>query len=269
RADRAAGPGARSRWRRRRARAQRSRITCAADQRRRRQARRCHLRAQREARIPHGRSRGAAARQWGWQRRAAGTDGTVGIVKVRIVCATRAARDAFPSATALGKTLSVHRPMDVELRLFTDNTAGLPSVYNIAIEESAEDPAILLFIHDDVHLCDFHWTATLNDALGQFGIVGAAGNRRRIPRQPGWRFLDERFTRDGRENLSGTLHAKALRFDEQFDFHFYDLDLCRQAERAGVSMGTCAVSLIHESKGNFGGDDWRRGYEHYLAKWGD
>jgi len=195
--------------------------------------------------------------------------------------------------------------MDVELRLFTDNTAGLPSVYNIAIEESAEDPAILLFIHDDVHLCDFHWTTTLNDALGQFGIVGAAGNRRRIPRQPGWRFLDERFTRDGRENLSGTvahgrgfpaervdvygptrqavslldgvmlavksetLHAKALRFDEQFDFHFYDLDLCREPERAGVSMGTCVVSLIHESKGNFGGDDWRRGYEHYLAKWGD
>ena len=87
-------------------------------------------------------------------------------MKVRIVCATRAARDGFQSSTALGKTLSVHRPADVELRLFAGNTTGLPSVYNIAIEESAEDPAILLFIHDDVYLCDFHWTATLNDALG-------------------------------------------------------------------------------------------------------
>lgn len=226
-------------------------------------------------------------------------------MKVRIVCATRAARDAFSSATALGKTLAMHRPVEVELRLFAGNTAGLPSVYNIAIEESAEDAAILLFMHDDVHLCDFHWTATLNDALGQFGIVGVAGNRRRIARQPGWRFLDERFTRDGRENLSGTvahgqgfppervdvygpsrqpvrlldgvmlavksetLHAHALRFDEQFDFHFYDLDFCRQAERAGVAMGTCAVSLIHASKGSFGGEGWRRGYERYLAKWGE
>jgi GT2 family glycosyltransferase len=224
-------------------------------------------------------------------------------VKVRIVCATRAARDAFPSSTALGKTLAVHRPAGVELRLFAGNAEGLPSVYNTAVEESAADPAILLFIHDDVHLCDFHWTDTLNDALEQFAVVGVAGNRRRVPRQPGWRFLDERFTRDSRENLSGTvghgrgfpaeridvygpsrqrvslldgvllavksetLHARKLRFDEQFDFHFYDLDFCRQAERADLPLGTCAVSLVHESKGSFGGDSWRRGYERYLAKW--
>lgn len=226
-------------------------------------------------------------------------------MKVRIVCATRATRDEFPSSTALGKTLAAHRPADVELRLFAANAAGLPSVYNQAIDESGADPAILLFIHDDVHLCDFHWTGTLNQALGQFAVVGVAGNRRRVTRQPGWRFLDERFTRDRRENLSGTvghghgfppdridvygptpqqvslldgvmlavksetLHAGKLRFDEQFDFHFYDLDFCRQAERAGISMGTCALSLIHESGGSFGGESWRRGYERYLTKWGE
>jgi glycosyl transferase family 2 len=226
-------------------------------------------------------------------------------VKVRIVCATRTARDSFASSTALGKSLSLLRPAGVELRLFAANTSGLPSVYNTAIEESAADPAILLFIHDDVHLCDFHWPETLNGALEQFAIVGIAGNRRRVPRQPGWRFLDERFTRDRRENLSGTvahgngfpaervdvygptrqpvslldgvmlavksetLHAGKLRFDEQFEFHFYDLDFCRQAERVGASMGTCAVSLIHESKGSFGGEGWRRGYQRYLEKWGE
>jgi hypothetical protein len=226
-------------------------------------------------------------------------------VKVRIVCATRAERDTFAIATALGKSLSLLRPPGVELRLFAGNTAGLPSVYNTAIAESVTDPAILLFIHDDVHLCDFHWTGTLNDALEQFAVVGVVGNRRRVARQPGWRFLDEKFTRDRRENLSGTvahghgfpaeridvygpsgqqvslldgvmlavksetLHSKSMRFDEQFDFHFYDLDFCRQAERAALSMGTCALSLIHESKGSFGGDGWRRGYERYLTKWGD
>ena len=224
-------------------------------------------------------------------------------MKARVVCATRAARESFASSTALGKSLSLLRPAGVELRLFADNAAGLPSVYNIAIDESANDPAILVFIHDDVHLCDFHWTDTLNHALERFSVVGVVGNRRRVSRQPGWRFLDERFTRDRRENLSGTvghgrgfpaervdvygpsllpvslldgvmlavksetLHAKSLRFDEQFDFHFYDMDFCRQAERASLSMGTCAVSLIHESKGNFGSDGWRLGYERYLEKW--
>jgi hypothetical protein len=226
-------------------------------------------------------------------------------LKVRVVCATRATRESFASSTALGKSLSLLRPAGVELRLFAGNAAGLPLVYNTAIDESAADPAILLFVHDDVHLCDFHWTDTLNDALEQFAIVGVAGNRRRVARQPGWRFLDEKFTRDRRENLSGTvghghgfpaervdaygpsrqqvslldgvllavksetLHAKSLRFDEQFDFHFYDLDFCRQAERAALSMGTWAVSVVHESKGSFGGESWCRGYERYLAKWGE
>lgn len=226
-------------------------------------------------------------------------------MKVRVVCATRADRDGFFAATALGKSLAVHRPAEVELRVFTRNEAGLPSVYNTAIAESEADGAILVFVHDDVHLCDFHWTDCLERALARFAIVGVAGNRRRVPRQPGWSFLDEAFTRDRRENLSGTvghgrgfppvqidvfgpsgqqvslldgvllavrsetLHTRGIRFDERFDFHFYDLDFCRQAECAGLTLGTCPLSLVHESGGSFGSDGWRRGYQRYLEKWGD
>lgn len=226
-------------------------------------------------------------------------------MKVRVVCATRADREGFFAATALGKSLSLYRPAAVELRVFTRNAAGLPSVYNTAIDEAAVDPAILLFIHDDVHLCDFHWAGSLERALERFAIVGVAGNCRRVARQPAWCFLDERFTADRTEHLSGivghgrgfpaesievfgpsgrrvrlldgvllavrseTLHAQALRFDERFDFHFYDLDFCRQAERAGLTMGTWPISLVHESKGSFGGERWRSGYERYLGKWGE
>jgi GT2 family glycosyltransferase len=224
-------------------------------------------------------------------------------VRVRVVCATRADRERFFASTALGRSLSVHRPAAVELRLFASNAAGLPAVYNTAIDEAAEEPAILLFVHDDVHLCDFHWADGLNQALEQFAVVGVAGNRRRVARQPGWLFVDERFTLDARENLSGTvahgrgfppdrvdvfgpsrqrvslldgvalavssatLQAKGLRFDERFDFHFYDMDFCRQAEQADLAMGTWPVSLVHESGGAFGGDGWQRGYLKYLEKW--
>ncbi len=37
---------------------------------------------------------------------------------------------------------------------------------------------------------------------------------------------------------SEILIARDLRFDRQFQFHFYDLDFCRQAEIKGVRMGT-------------------------------
>jgi hypothetical protein len=37
---------------------------------------------------------------------------------------------------------------------------------------------------------------------------------------------------------SNTLAEKGLRFDPLFDFHFYDLDFCRQAELRKLRMGT-------------------------------
>ncbi|HEV2270738.1 MAG TPA: glycoside hydrolase family 99-like domain-containing protein [Steroidobacteraceae bacterium] len=225
--------------------------------------------------------------------------------RIRVVCATREDRDGFFSATALGKSLNLHRPSEVEVRLFPQNAQGLPAVYNTAITESAGDDVILLFVHDDIHLCDFHWAERLREALTAFDVVGLAGNRRRVPRQPGWRFIDEKLTSDSRDNLSGkvghgngypatsisawspsgehvklldglfiaarskTLRSRDLRFDERFEFHFYDLDFCRQAEQAGLRMGTWPISVIHESGGKFTGDGWQRGYETYLEKWRD
>jgi GT2 family glycosyltransferase len=238
--------------------------------------------------------RGAAATA-GRSRRAA--------ARIRVICATREDREGFFSATALGRSLNLHRPSEVEVRLFPRNEQGLPAVYNAAIAESARNDVILLFVHDDIHLCDFHWAERLREALSAFDIVGLAGNRRRVPRQPGWRFIDERLTSDSRDNLSGkvghgsgypatsisawspsgqhvklldglflaarssTLESKGLRFDERFEFHFYDLDFCRQAEQAGLRMGTWPISVIHESAGRFAGDGWQRGYERYLDKW--
>jgi hypothetical protein len=226
-------------------------------------------------------------------------------MRIRVICATRADREGFFSSTALGKSLTLHRPPGVEVRLFPRNEQGLAAVYNTAIAESAREPAALLFIHDDVHLCDFHWPERLLEALGSFDVVGLAGNRRRVPGQPGWGITDEKFTKDKRANLSGTvghgtgfpprsidvfgpsrqrvvlldglfiavrsdaLQAKSLRFDERFDFHFYDLDFCRQAEGLGLTMGTWPISVVHESPGGFMSDGWRQGYDRYVQKWGE
>lgn len=226
-----------------------------------------------------------------------------GPTRMRVICATRKGREEFFSETPLGRSLNLLRPPGVELRLFPRNHESLPAVYNRAIEESINDDVIFVFIHDDVYLCDFHWASRLASGLGAFDVIGLAGNRRRVARQPGWLFLDERLTRDSRANVSGvvahgrqfppesidvfgpagqavklldgvflamtsaTLRAKSLRFDERYEFHFYDMDFCRQAEQAGLTMGTWPISVVHESEGNFVSDDWRRGYDRYLEKW--
>jgi GT2 family glycosyltransferase len=219
-----------------------------------------------------------------------------------MVCATRETTDDFAVRTALGRSLKLYTPL-FELRLFPRNSKGLPFAYNTAIRESAADPAILVFIHDDVHLLDFYWPTRIFNGLAKFDIVGLAGNRRRADRQPAWRYLDDQFTLDDRKNLSGvvahgknwpadnigaygepghevklldgvmlaarseTLIAKNLCFDESFDFHFYDLDFCRAAEQRGLRMGTWGISVMHESNGSFGTPAWREGYTRYLSKW--
>jgi hypothetical protein len=230
--------------------------------------------------------------------------------KIRIVCATRKSRENFQTQTALGRSLSLRPPTGVELRLFDANREGLPHVYNIALDESRDNPAILLFVHDDVYLADFFWAERLREGLGRFDIVGVIGNRRRAARQPSWFFsafdcARDVLTRDDRDNFSGSigygpgcqpevvnafgasgqevklldglffaarsarLRETSVRFDDRFQFHLYDLDFCRQAERAGLAMGTWPISVIHGSKGSFGGAEWHRGYERYIQKWGD
>jgi len=239
-------------------------------------------------------------------------------MKIKIVIATRASELDFFKTTATGRSLAFNkkvaeRSLDkdgkrivLEVRLFPNNTKGLPTLYNQAIRESINDPSIIIFAHDDIHILDYFWIQRLIEGLTHFNVLGLAGNLRRVPRQPSWAFIDTNFTWDAPENLSGimasgknfppsnppsfygpprqkvmlldglllasdskTLIENNLFFDERFQFHFYDLDFCRQAELKNVSCGTWDLSLMHESGGSFGSVGWNSSYQEYLNKWGD
>ena len=73
-------------------------------------------------------------------------------IKFRLVCATREPEERFHTHTALGRSLALLPYPFVEVRLFASNSAGLPKLYNIALREAASDPAILVFLHDDLNL---------------------------------------------------------------------------------------------------------------------
>ncbi|MGF6924159.1 tetratricopeptide repeat protein [Paraburkholderia sp. 40] len=233
-------------------------------------------------------------------------DGVPAAIKpIRFVCGTRCSREQFWNETALGRTLKPYANQpDVQLQLFDNNSRGLSSIYNEAIEHARQDPAILVFIHDDIWLSDFFWKLRVRRSLTRFDVVGLAGNLRRVPHQPSWAFVSPDLRWDERRYLSGTVgHGKGfpcneisnfgpvaqecklldgllliadsetlvsrdVRFDEQFKFHFYDMDFCREAELKGLSMGTWPLSVVHESGGAFGSPGWREGYERYLRKYG-
>lgn len=225
---------------------------------------------------------------------------------IRLVVATRHADADFMTKTALGRSLGLYRHRQPpQLMLFANNTTGLSTLYNSAIDHAKNDPAILVFIHDDVSICDFFWVERIYQAVDTFDVVGLAGNKRRVPGQPAWAFPAPDFKPDQSGNLSGVvghgkgfpsdvvsvfgppgqscklldglmlvadstrLNERGVRFDDQFAFHFYDMDFCRQAEINGLSLGTWPISVVHESHGAFGSPSWRDGYQRYLQKYGE
>jgi GT2 family glycosyltransferase len=66
---------------------------------------------------------------------------------------------------------------------------------------------------------------------------------------------------------AGALKASAVSFDERFTFDLYDLDFCRQAVRAGLTLTTWPILVTHRSGGNFASPDWRAAARLYLEKW--
>jgi hypothetical protein len=219
---------------------------------------------------------------------------------VRIVTATRGSLEEFED-TLLGHTIKEHSQLfNFELFVQSFNTRALAETYNTVIDLSRDDPALLLFVHDDVRITDYFWPYRLQKSLQTFDIVGLVGTTRRLPNQCSWCFTDKPGQWHDYQYLSGTVNIgwppdtlmfygptfqqcqlldayflavhsdtlirSGLRFDPQFDFHFYDLDFCRQAEVLGLTMGTVDVSVIHRS-GGCHDDNWHEKYQRYLEKW--
>lgn len=225
--------------------------------------------------------------------------------RMAFVAATRLSEQEFWTDSALGRSLQRFRSdPKVDIHLFFGNALGLPTVYNQALV-SSNLVDIVVFLHDDVWLAEEDLYGKLKAALARFDVVGVAGNVRRIAYQPSWAFSG---AREGKiiwdhEYLSGAIRhgsvdrhvntsfgpsparcelldgvflacrrreliRRNVRFDDRFEFHFYDLDLCRSARLAGLKLGTWPIELIHQSVGAFGSEESMKAYASYLEKWG-
>lgn len=224
--------------------------------------------------------------------------------KIRFVCATRKNESEFFEETLLGKCLKIYSGM-YELDLYPSNCTGLSTIYNNSIKKSESNPAILVFVHDDVFLMNFWWITQIRESLNEYDLVGVAGNQRRQPNQATWAHKGSSLTEFDVEYTSGcvghsngfalpcalnvagpaprevklldglfmachsaTLLRHNILFDPQFSFHFYDLDICRQFEMAGLRMGTWCIPLLHGSSGN-PDELWTHLKDVYFRKWGE
>lgn len=223
---------------------------------------------------------------------------------IEMVSATRTSPSDFRSNTMLGQSIErlTYNP-GIVWKIVADNQIGLPKLYNLAIDSDTEND-ILVFIHDDVWIDDYFFGQRIVEGLRKFDVIGVAGNRRRVPNQRCWFSVSMTDFPFDSPNLSGILRQvwhgspemtafgplpapcefldgvllaarksrlleAGVRFDERFDFHFYDMDFCRSARAAGLSLGTWPIAISHHSGAIFGGPAWERQKALYFEKWGD
>ena len=220
----------------------------------------------------------------------------------QLVSATRLEEATFWSDTLLGRSLRQPQHRQLVARIRFSNLQPLAVSYNTAIE-AAPAGAVLVFCHDDLDLGPESLGPELEAALARFDLVGVAGNQRQQSGQAGW-WLNPRSGGWDHPYLSGalrhgtpdssrldvygpapmpvqlldgvflaaradTLRRSGVRFDPRFAFHYYDLDLCRSARRAGLSLGTWPLPLLHASGGEPWGAAWNELQRAYLGKWGE
>lgn len=227
-------------------------------------------------------------------------------VSVLLVSATRGTEEEFLKSP-LG--LSLHNLVsrqNLKPAIAVNNKDGLPIVYNSFITEAIRD-AFIVFVHDDVWIDDFFLVDRLQAALSEFDIVGVVGNTRSHPNNAqawhinlkdemdighlsgGLCICKHRLDYENRplnefgpspaavSLLDGVFIAargsalldSGLRFDERFDFHYYDLDFARTANQAGLRVGTWPIAITHVMEGDdaFATPEWRKNRAAYFKKW--
>lgn len=227
--------------------------------------------------------------------------------KFEFVSATRKDEDYFWRTAFLAATLrNFENREDVLYSIYFENKKSLGAVYNEAIMRSDADYIILL--HDDVFIFDDLVFDKIEKAHESYDVFGLAGALVPCGASPSWmhksvdlsrdRFL-ELHEKNGGEIYHGSIFnnyqskfgqtpAKAylvdglfisinrkkilssgVLFDEQFDFHFYDLDFSKQVVSSGLRLGIWPIDVIHQSVGgDYFSASWKKMYAKYEDKWG-
>jgi len=159
------------------------------------------------------------------------------------------------------------------------NKEGLPKVYNKFFTEDHKGKKII-FIHDDVLIEDLFWQEKLDIAFEKYDIVGLAGSKKiDRSRPPAWHLMSNKedivgevaHAYEGKTwtTVFGPTDSRALvldglfiavdvdkalstntTFDEDFDFHHYDISFCLRANNNKLKMGVAPIKVVHFGLGD-------------------
>jgi hypothetical protein len=163
--------------------------------------------------------------------------------------------------------------------VFYENKIGLPKLYNSFLKEQYSDKKII-FLHDDVLIEDLFLEEKLDIAFEKYDVVGLAGTKKcDLKKPPAWHLMADRQDFVGEvahskdktywttvfgptdsrtliiDGLFIAVSVKKLletntRFDENFDFHHYDITFCLNANKNKVKIGVYPIKVTHFGLGD-------------------
>jgi hypothetical protein len=168
---------------------------------------------------------------------------------------------------------------NIDLHVFKDNKKGLSQCYNEVLNEPKNADSVALFVHDDVVLEDIFLYEKLTQS--PYSITGLAGAKsfNTQAEKLAWHLCAPREdyvgevshinegkvwttifgpTKSRSLTIDGLfiackikdLKEKDLTFDENFNFHFYDIAFCLRANQKSVTCGVLPIRVIHYGLGD-------------------
>tara|TARA_R110000765_G_scaffold7963_4_gene26043 strand:- start:57943 stop:58638 length:696 start_codon:yes stop_codon:yes gene_type:complete len=205
---------------------------------------------------------------------------------------------------------SVRNLNDVAICMVTENTEAIAKGYNEFLDHyDIDEYDYAIFCHDDVSIEDANLAEKLDKAIGddsEFAICGSAGTSSCVIKD---KCLWHRMHNDIKSLSGAVAHytdkddtecfmtnfgpspkrvimldglflavnikkvkEAGVRFDESYPskFHFYDLDFCLEANKAGLKLTTYPIWMVHKSHGleDINNPEWDAGNQYFKDKWG-
>lgn len=187
---------------------------------------------------------------------------------------------------------------NVEFFIFKDNKRGLSECYNEIINNEENRNKTVLFVHDDVVLEDmFLYEKLVNSPYSITGLAGAKTFNKASERLA-WHLSASREDYVGEvahvtpekgvwTTVFGPTNSRALvldglflsckvndikeknlTFDEDFNFHFYDLALCLRANEQKITCGVLPIRAVHFGLGDsMLTNDWEEANSKFKEKY--
>jgi hypothetical protein len=218
----------------------------------------------------------------------------------KIVCATTFKdQSEFQNKSPLSVSLE-KMGWDACSSIIYDNKEGLSKVYNSFIVEENRHKKII-FLHHDVLIEDILLFEKLEIAFEKYDIVGLAGTKKCNIKSPisAWHLMCNREDMVGEvahskdkkywTTVFGPTDSRALildgvfiatdvhklletntKFDENFDFHHYDITFCLKANQNKLKMGVYPIKITHFGLGDsMNSESWKQSSEKFKNLYGN